>query len=76
MSVEPFRVKILLNNFFNDHREKAFVSISESWKTVADLMKHIKTLFNIKLDIFATSEEVLLPNNENINVISASDIIT
>lgn len=71
-----FRIKLLLNNFFNDHRQKVFVIINQKWLKVNELQCHIQKLFQIEADIYLTCDGILLPAHEHINVITPNDELT
>lgn len=71
----PIRIKVLLNHFYNDHRQKAIVTIDKSWTIVKHLQSHIQSMFQIKKLYLATADGFWFPSNECISVIFASDTV-
>lgn len=71
----PIRIKVLLNHFYDDHRQKAIVTIDKSWTIVKNLQSHIQSMFQIKKLYLSTVDGFWFPSNECISVISDSDIV-
>lgn len=73
----PFRVKVLLSDFFSDYRKIAYVNINyETWETAKDLQDHIVKMFKISKSIYlCTEDRVLIPELESISVIKPKDVL-
>lgn len=69
------RLKVLLDAFYTDHRQKAFVILQKSWKTIHDLQEHIQKIFRIPISVFLTVDGCLLPCDEGIHVVSETDAV-
>lgn len=61
VDADIFRVQIILNNYFSDHKSKAYVSVDRKWKNVRQFQRHIGEIFDIKKFILATNDGVYLP---------------
>lgn len=56
-----FRVKIILSNYFDDHKSKAYVSVNKQWKNVRQFHKHLEEIFGLSKFILTTNENIYLP---------------
>lgn len=56
-----FRVKIILNNYFADHKSKAYVSVNRQWKNVRQFHKHLEEIFDVSKFILTTADDIYLP---------------
>lgn len=56
-----FRVKLILGQYFADHKANSYICVNRHWKTVKDLHLHIKHLFDIDGFVLKTTENVYLP---------------
>lgn len=72
--LNPNRIQVDLKYIYNDHRKKAYVSLSK-FEKVIDLQEHIQRLFSITGEVYLTTEDHLLPPMETICVIHPTDII-
>lgn len=75
-NIRNTRIKILLNHFYADHRQKAFVTLNKTWTKVKDLQTHISKIFQIHPDTYLTIDDCLLPIDEHIDVINPTDTVT
>lgn len=73
--IRSVRLKVLLDEFYADHRQKAFVILQKSWSTVHELQQHIQTIFGIAQDVYLTVDGCLLPKEEAIHVVSEMDAV-
>lgn len=73
--IRSVRLKVLLDEFYTDHRQKALVIIQKSWTTVNDLQEHIQKIFEIPKDVYLTVDGCLLPKEEAIHVVSEMDAV-
>ncbi|GAB0097585.1 hypothetical protein DMENIID0001_132400 [Sergentomyia squamirostris] len=68
-----FPLRIIFQDFFTDHRQKAYICVRKHWIQIVDLQNHIRNLFNLTHDIFLTDEEnFLFPPQEDIEVLTNS----
>lgn len=58
---EWFRVKIILNSYFDDHKAKAYVSVNKQWKNVRQFHKHLEEIFGLTKFILTTNDDIYLP---------------
>lgn len=58
---EWFRVKIILNSYFDDHKAKAYVSVNKQWKNVRQFHKHLEEIFGLSKFILTTNDGIYLP---------------
>lgn len=59
---ELFRVKVLLDNFYENHKRKSYVMVDREWKNVRRLHAHLSKMFHLEDNIFLTTEEgIYLP---------------
>lgn len=56
-----FRVKIILSNYFDDHKSKAYVSVNKKWKNVRQFHKHLEEIFGLSKFILTTNDDIYLP---------------
>lgn len=73
--IRSVRLKVLLDEFYTDHRQRAFVILQRSWTTVNDLQEHILKIFGIPRGVYLTVDGCLLPTEEAIHVVSESDAV-
>lgn len=72
---KSFRCKILLDQFFKDHRQKSLIALNKSWTEIGQLEQHIRKLFRLPVDIYLTLDDCLLPSNEQISIIGPNDTV-
>lgn len=61
VDADIFRVQIVLNNYFTDHKSKAYVTVNREWKNVRQFQRHISEIFDIRKFVLTTSDGVYLP---------------
>lgn len=71
----PVRIKVLLHNFYDDHRQKAIVTIDRSWTIVKQLQSHIKSMVHAKKIYLTTLDGFWFPSNEDISILLQSDTV-
>lgn len=71
----PLRIKVLLHKIYDDHRQKAIVTIDKSWTIVKHLQTHIQSMFHIKKVYVTTLDGFWFPSNESISVLMESETV-
>uniref|UniRef100_A0A1B0CMD2 Uncharacterized protein n=1 Tax=Lutzomyia longipalpis TaxID=7200 RepID=A0A1B0CMD2_LUTLO len=71
-----FPVKVILQEFFTDHRQKAYICVKGHWRTIRDLQNHIVNLFSLSHEVFLTDTEgFLYPAQESIDIIQQGNSV-
>lgn len=63
-----FRVKIILNHYFDDHKSKAYVSVNKQWKNVRQFHKHLEEIFGVNKFILTTNDNIYLPGKSFVSM--------
>lgn len=57
-----FRIQVLLNHFYDNHKRKSYVMVNKEWKNVRQLHAHLDKIFHLDDKIFLTTENgIYLP---------------
>ncbi|KAL9916219.1 coilin isoform 1-T1 [Glossina fuscipes fuscipes] len=67
--MQRFGVKIDLSPFFDDERKLIFIMVESAWKFVEDLQNRVRTLFDVDLVRFTTSDDCFLHPKESIEIV-------
>lgn len=52
-----FRVKVLLNNFYDNYKSKSFVMVDRQWENVRQFKKQLTTMFQLEGRIYLTTDD-------------------
>lgn len=67
-----YRITVHLNDFYTNHKRKAYVMVNAEWKNVRQLHVHLNKMFHIDDKIFLTTEDgVYLPGKPSTGATSS-----
>lgn len=67
---------IVLDKFFSNYKQKAYVFVENGFEYVKCLEDHIVKIFKLKTQIFLTNDQgIFYPPREKIGVIEPKDIL-
>lgn len=73
--MNSFRVTLFLQHFFSDQRGSCRVYITSHMKTIQDLQNHINDIFHLDKDFYLISNNLFLPNAEDVRILKEDDIV-